>query len=137
MVRALIAGLIAALALLLTALPAAAQSFHTPPPGSAERRAVLDAVRPHVEGELGAPVEFVVQQLRVGGGWAFVQAVPQRPGGRAIQQPHPDMDGVRTEAVLRRDGRNWIVVGWAVGATDVWYLEYCGSVPRGLLGFGC
>lgn len=133
----MVRALIAALGLLLAALPAAAQSFHTPPPGSAERRALLDAVRPHIEGELGAPVEFVVHQLRVGGGWAFVQATPQRPGGRAIPQPHSDMDGVHTEAVLRRDGDDWIVVGWAVGSTDVWYLEYCGHVPRGLLGFGC
>lgn len=133
----MVRALIAALALLLTAQNAFAQSFHTPPPGSAERRAVLDAIRPDIEDHLGAPVEFVVHQLRVGGGWAFVQATPQRPGGRAIPQPHPDMDGVRTEAVLRRDGAHWIVVGWAVGATDVWYLAYCDRVPRGLLGAGC
>lgn len=127
---------ILALTLMAATTPALAQ-LHSPPPGSAERRAVLDAVRPHVEEQLGAPVEFVVQTIRVSGDWAFVQATPQRPGGRAISAPYPEMDGVHTEAILRRDGGGWVTIGWAVGATDVWYVDYCGRVPRGLLGSAC
>ena len=34
-----------------------------------------------VEAEVGKPVEFVVNEMRVLGEWAFVIATPQRPGG--------------------------------------------------------
>lgn len=134
----MVRALIAALALLLAALPAAAQSFHTPPPGSAERRALLDAVRPLVHAELGAPVEFVVRTLRVGQGWAFAVLEPQRPGGHRILAPDPAFnDGVTTYAVLRNTGQGWRPLMVAVGPTDVPYVVYCDAAPRGLFGPVC
>ena len=44
-------------------------------PSSAERKAVLDALRPAVEAKVGPNVEFVVALLRVEEGWAFVIAL--------------------------------------------------------------
>ena len=110
-------------------------------PSSSERKAVLDALRPAVQAKLGPNVEFVVQVLRVEGGWAFVMAEPQRRGGRPIDgslifgEDFGNMDGLRVDAVLKKQGGRWRVVDHAIGATDVWY---CDVGPKRLKrGYGC
>ena len=110
-------------------------------PSAPERKAVLDALRPKVEAKLGRNVEFVVQVIRVEGGWAFLMADPQRKGGRGIDgrrifgEDFDNMDGLRVDAVLRKRGRNWVVADYAIGATDVWY---CDVGPKSLKrGYGC
>lgn len=105
-----------------------------PLPGSRQREAILDALRPAVEAKLGPRVEFVVQTMRVRNGWAFVQAEPQRRGGGAINgrayfSEWEHMDGLTTTAVLRYQIGRWNLVDHAIGATDVWY---CGLGPRTL-----
>ena len=110
-------------------------------PAPAERKAVLDALRPAVEAKLGPGVEFVVTVLRVENGWAFVIADPQRKGGKPIDgwrifgEHFGNMDGLRTEGILRkRDGR-WQLVDHGIGATDVWY---CDIGPKSLKrDYGC
>lgn len=131
--------LLICLTILSQAAPAAAQTFHSPGPGSAERRALLNAVRPEVERQLGAPVEFVVDTLRVGGGWAFAVLQPQRPGGGRISPPRGAefYDGVTTYAVLRATGAGWSAAMVAVGPTDVPYVVFCEEAPRGLFGPAC
>jgi hypothetical protein len=121
-------------AIALYALTAAA-------PASPERKAVLDALRPAIEAKLGPNVEFVVAVLRVENGWAFVMADPQRKGGKPIDgwrifgEHFDNMDGLRLEAVLRKDGKRWKVVDYGIGATDVWY---CDVGPRKLKrDYGC
>jgi hypothetical protein len=130
------AGIIAAVILAAAAPNVNAQAFQSPPPGSPERRAILDAVRPVVVAQVGPPVEFVVEDIRVLGSYAFVVVEPQRPGGGQIDYSHLDdglMDGLRTEAILvNRNGR-WLVAHHGTGATDVWYLGFCGEYPRGLI----
>ena len=112
--------------------------------GTAERRALLDAIRPTIALKLNAPIEFVVLDMRVLGDWAFVQVRPQRPGGKRIdlrRTPlHADadfMDGVRTEAILKRTNGKWYIVEYAIGATDVWYAGWCGRTPAPLLADVC
>ena len=124
----------AAFAAIVTAAsaPAAAQSgtvsaTAAPAPGSAQRRAILDALRPAIERQLGPDVEFVVRQMRVAGGWAFVMADPQRRGGRPIDGRRyfanfEDMDGLTVTALLRFR-RGWTLVDYAIGATDAWYCD--------------
>ena len=111
------------------------------PPATADRKAVLDALRPPVEAKLGPNVEFVVAHLRIEDGWAFVIVDPQRKGGKPIDgwaifgEHFDNMDGLRTEAVLRRTKGRWRVVDWGIGATDVWY---CDGGPKKLnRGYGC
>lgn len=131
--------ILAAAALLLAGSPADAQTVQRPAPGTAERKAVLDAVRPIVEAQVGPPVEFVVKDIRVAGVHAFVIVEPQRPGGGRIDYSHMDraseglMDGLRTEALLTRRNGRWLVTEHAIGATDVWYVGLCGRYPRGLI----
>ena len=110
-------------------------------PTPAERKAVLDALRPAVETKLGPNVEFVVQVIRVEDGWAFVMADPQRKGGKAIDgrricgEDFDKMDGWRVDAALQRRNGRWEVVDYGIGATDVWY---CDVGPRTLKrDYGC
>lgn len=111
-----------------------------PPRGSATRKALMDAIRPHAEWVLGPPVEFVVHELRLAEGQglpfpvAFASLRAQRPGGGAIdirQTPgfargeiYPEvMDGTTLQALYRKEGDTWVAVHWAIGATDVWYAD--------------
>ncbi len=123
------------------ALAIAAGAFFVPPQGSELRDAVLDGLRPAVGKALGPNVEFKVSLIRVQREWAFVVADPQRKGGKPIDgwriygDQFGNMDGLRVDAVLRRQRGRWIVVDHAIGATDVWY---CDVGPRALkTGWGC
>jgi len=57
--------------------------LHTPPPGSAERRAILDAMRMKIKELHGLDVVFVVKEMNVSGGWAWVHTMPRSKDGRA------------------------------------------------------
>ena len=130
--------LIATAALAFSATTVLAAAFSSPGAGTPERKAILDALRPGVERELGVrPIQFVVEEIRVGSGWAFVRATPQRKGGGALRNPDENMDGVHTEAILQRQGGRWVVREFGVGSTDVWFLGWCAKTPSGLLGQWC
>ena len=115
------------LAAVLIAAPVAAQVGPTAAPGrgTAQRTAILNALRPSIEAELRGPVEFRINCLQVNNGWALVNADPQRPGGRAINPnilPDPEFrDGLTVTAVMRYRNGRWNLVERAIGATDVWY----------------
>ena len=100
--------------------------------GAADRKAILMALRAPVERQLGSPVEFVVASLRGERGWAFIQAEPQRSGGRAIDgrayfpRDWEYMDGLTTTAILRKRGGRWRIRAMKIGALDAWY---CGYLP--------
>jgi hypothetical protein len=128
MMRASLAALVA----LLISSPALA--WEEPARGTPLRADMLDAIRPHLEWNLGAPVEIVVQALRVQGDRGFVAAYAQRPGGAPVDLArtpmarrgdyHPDIsDGSTIQALLQRSGRMWVAVHHAIGATDVWYSD--------------
>lgn len=125
---------ILAAALGLIAGTAIAEGWHEPARGSAERAALMDAIRPHAEWQLGAPVEFVVHDLRVAGPLGFASLYAQRPGGAAIdlyQTPAfrrgslspEEIDGASLQALYWRSGNTWVAVHWVIGATDVWWAE--------------
>ena len=50
---------------LLSVFASASYAWEEPSRGTADRSELMDAIRPHIEWELGAPVEFVIDQLRV------------------------------------------------------------------------
>ena len=129
-----------AFALLSTAWAAEAQVNAVAPPRvhSAQRAAILNAIRPAVELELGRNVEFVPSCVQVWKGWALVAAEPQRQGGRKIDRRIlPDWDnrdGLTVTALLQFRYGRWNLVGHAIGATDVWY---DGQAPRPLMRSPC
>ncbi len=133
----IVRAVIATLMLLCVALPLQAQVIE-PARGSQDRDNMLDAMRIFAEKELGAPVEFVVTELRASGRYGFGNVIAQRPGGGAIElastpgalagRLEPDlMDGTSMQALLRKSGGDWVAVHWAIGATDVWfaYAPFC------------
>lgn len=122
-------------AVLLAFWPAvtAAQDWYEPQRGSAERKELMNAIRPTAEQIFGAPVEFVIRDLRVSGNQAFASVIAQRPGGGGIdivQTPGwqsgyfmPDADWTGGQALLLRAGSGWAPVEVLFGATDVWWSE--------------
>lgn len=140
--RMILAGL-----MILFPVMAGAQGWFTPERGSALRADLMDALRPMVEWELGAPVEFVIHDLRVAGDRAFAMLEAQRPGGQPINMWATPMvqrgtfdpeliDTPHIEVFWRKSGRMWVAVHWAIGATDVWYqyepicAEYGALIPE-------
>ena len=133
----------AALALAYAAAPAAAQTLGTDVPrGSAERKALLDTVRPGAELQLGLAVEFVVDRLAVHGDWAFLSGEIQRPGGAPIEcrdirfaDDCGFLDGFTVFSLLRREGKRWRLMDLHIGPTDLswsaWPLQY--GVPCRML----
>lgn len=124
------------MAALVVATPASA--YDTPARGSGLRADLMDALRPIAEWQLGAPVEFVVHDLRVAGTAAFASVLAQRPGGGEIDMRFTPMvrrgeydpevgDGPTMQALLIRSVPGWVPVTYAIGPTDVWWAwdEYC------------
>ncbi|MES0810891.1 hypothetical protein ABLO27_15510 [Roseibium sp. SCPC15] len=120
---------------------ASAQSVYEPARGSAERKAILDTIRPLVEVRVGPPVEFVVGWMRSGNGWAFARVDPQRPGGGAIDLRFTSyanqaefMDDLTTYALLVYRYNRWNLVDFVVGPTDVFWVgdPLYAQLPPGL-----
>jgi hypothetical protein len=119
-------------AILLAALPAFTQSVHTPEKGSAERRAILDALRIPVEKELKQKIVFVADQFNVAGNWAFLGGSPQsadgsQPNYRSTPYQQAKEAGMFDNnffAVLKKAGGKWKVVTYTIGCTDVCYADW-------------
>lgn len=101
--------------------------------GDPLRRPLLDALRPSIQRDLGQPVQFMVDRLRVQGDWAFFDGSVQQPNGRPIDFSRTRyreeidegfFDGPHTYALLRRSGNKWNVVSFVVGPTDVAYMGW-------------
>lgn len=101
------------------------------------RKALLDALRPSIEADLGQALIFEVETLRESGGSAFAAVSPRTPDGKPVDfaktrhaQRLEDgvLDGDTVYAILQhRDGR-WQVQEYAIGPTDVawdgWAQDY-------------
>ena len=114
--------------------------LYEPLKGDPERQALLDLVRRNVEDQLGRPVEFLVETLRVKDDWAFAILQPVRVGGGVIDMDDTRLkdseqafDGLRTEVIWRKTGGEWTLGQYALGATDLWYEPYCDTAPAGLI----
>lgn len=121
-----------ALFLILFSFSVFGQAVYTPERGSAERKAILDALRLPVERDLKQKVIFVADNFRVQGSWAFVSGTPQNSNGGS-----PDYSGTKyAEAVdsgafdnnffalLRKTSGRWRVTTVAIGCTDVCFADW-------------
>jgi hypothetical protein len=123
-----------AFAILILAFGVFAQksSVYTPAKGSAERTAILNALRVPVERELKQKISFDIENFRVLGNWAFVSGDPQSPsGGRPDYSRTPYQEAINADmfdnnffGLLRKSGSRWKVVTYAIGCTDVCYADW-------------
>ncbi|HXG94770.1 MAG TPA: hypothetical protein VNN73_20695 [Blastocatellia bacterium] len=105
---------------------------YAPKHGSAERKAIMDALRVPVERKLFKPTVFKVDHLKVQNGWAFMLGVPQQPNGRAMDYRGTEYETAIKQgafddgicALLRKQGSKWQVVAFVIGATDVPYIGW-------------
>jgi hypothetical protein len=118
--------------ILFFAFSAFAQSVYTPEKGSAERTAILNALRVPVERELKQKIQFSINNFKVKGNWAFLDGAPQNLSGERPNYegtPYQEaIDGGAFDnnffALLRKMGGKWKVVKYAIGCTDVCYLPW-------------
>jgi hypothetical protein len=121
-------------------VPAApSKKLHHPAFGSAERKAILDGLRPSIEHDLGQEVQFKVGLLSVQDAFAFTQCGPLTPSGKKVdysrtryrsligQGVFGDSDAP-LYALLRHRKGQWKVLTFVIGPTDVayagWWREY-------------
>lgn len=109
---------------------AAAQSVYTPEKGSAERTAILDALRVPVKKALKQDIVFVTDNFNVQGSWAFVSGRPTTPSGERPSLKGTAWDGEEDLfddnffGLLRKRNGRWTVVTHALGCTDVCYADW-------------
>lgn len=123
---------IAMLLLMCSVAVLVGQTVYTPAKGSAERTAILNALRVPVERDLKQKIVFNTDNFRVMGTWAFVSGDPQRPGGgRPNYRGTRYWDAVRDDmfdnnffALMRKTKGRWRVVTYAIGCTDVCYADW-------------
>lgn len=109
-----------------------AQKVYTPTKGSAERTAILNALRVPVEKELKQKLQFVADTFKSNGTWAYLGGEPQSAEGGK-----PNYKGTEYEdsigegnidnnffALLKKTKGKWKVVTYALGCSDVCYLDW-------------
>lgn len=110
----------------------AAQGAYEPAKGSAERKAMLDALRTPVERDLKQKIVFVIDDFKVQGSWAFIGGTPQNPDGGAPDYSRTKYaDAYESDAfdnnffaLLRKTAGKWKVTTYAIGCTDVCYADW-------------
>ena len=121
---------------------ALAGEVHEPAKDSAERAAILDAIRPAIEAQMGGPVEFNIETMRTDGDWAFVIADPQRPGGKPIDPEttafadrEDEMDGLTILALARFVEGRWVHIDDIAGPMDAAQVDWIKSyrVPESII----
>ncbi|HVK03781.1 MAG TPA: hypothetical protein VM490_09910 [Armatimonadaceae bacterium] len=121
------AALALAATLLLPFPTAYAQAVRTPKPGSAERKALMDALRVPIEKKLKRPVIFKVDVLKVQGNWAFLRGAPLQKNGKPMDYrgtvyAEAIKEGAFDDSVcalFKRERGKWKLVTHALGNTDV------------------
>ncbi len=79
----------------------AGERAFSPPPGSPERRLILEALRQELSRLHGLEMVFEVRHLKVRGEWAWVAVSPRSPDGRQRYEA--------VHALLRKQGGRWQV----------------------------
>lgn len=89
---------------------------YSPPRGSTERAAILDALRKPLEKDAKQKIIFHDVQIKVMNGWAFVYAYARDTDGKALKQ-WGDFIDPGTGGLLRKTKKGWEVLDWGT-ATD-------------------
>ena len=109
-----------------------AAAYRKPARGSADRAAIMDAARGPITAELDHTVIFVVSTLRTDGEWAYLDATPVNPDGspldwKATPFAEAQAAGMMEDNVLvllRKKGKDWKMVDYVIGPSDVYWLNW-------------
>ena len=130
MLRKLLLGL--SIILVFAGAAFAQQKVYTPEKGSAERTAILNALRVPVEKELKQKIQFALENFNVQGNWAFLGGTSQNTDGGEPNFKNTEYQK-RIEfgafdnnifALLKKTGGKWKVITYQIGCTDVCYLGW-------------
>lgn len=125
-------SVISLLVIFLFAFSAFAQTAYTPEKGSAERMAILNALRVPVEKELRQKIQFSIQTIKAQGNWAFINGEPQSANGgepdysitKYADVVEEGMFDNNFQALLKKTRGKWKVITFAIGCTDVCWLPW-------------
>lgn len=100
----------------LVAWPAFAQDsdnegVHTPAPGSAERKAILESLHAEYTTGSGSEVKFQVKHFKVHDGWAWINVVPLDKQGEA--------EGDEWPSLLHHQKGKWTLIDLMAIASDL------------------
>lgn len=124
------------LAALLICIASLGLAQTTPKQSSPDRKAIMDGLRIPIEKDLKQRVIFQVDHLKMLGNWAFFSGKNLTPSGKRIDyrktRYKEAMEAGAFDdwscALLKKEGKKWKVVSYAIGATDVvwdgWYEKY-------------
>lgn len=118
--------------ILISAFAAFGQKVYTPEKGSAERTAILNALRVPVEKELTQKIQFSIDNFNVSGNWAFLSGEPQNLNGERPDYSKTEFqEAIEADAfdnnffaLLKKTGGKWKVVTHLIGCTDVCYATW-------------
>jgi hypothetical protein len=104
-------------ALQFTICAAKAGPTYTPKPGSAERKAIIDALRKPVSKKVKTPVIFELGYFQVRDGWAMLSGKARKTNGTNFGDEY--LWGEVT-ALLRKEKKTWRVLVWGFATgTDI------------------
>ena len=101
---------------LVLASCATVNTAHTPPDGSAERNAILQAVHQALARQGRKNLVLDVPYLKVHNGWAWIQVNPKSADGR---QHYESQSGL-----LQQTGNNWKLLEWMPAEEGTNYAKY-------------
>src|SRR5437773_11122576 len=96
---------------------ASVNTAHTPPEGSAERNAILQAVHHALARQGRKNVVLVVPYLKVHNGWAWIQVNPQSADGT---QHYESQSGLLQEKTTNK----WTLLEWMPAEEGTDYTKY-------------
>jgi uncharacterized protein YceK len=101
---------------LVLASCASVNTAHTPPDGSAERNAILQAVQHALARQGRKHLVLDVPYLKVHNGWAWIQVNPKSANG---QQHYESQSGL-----LQQTANKWTLVEWMPAEEGTDYAKY-------------
>jgi hypothetical protein len=96
---------------------ASLNTAHTPPEGSSERNAILQAVRHALAHQGRKNLVLIVSYLKVHNGWAWIQVNPQSADGR---QHYESQSGFLQEKTTNK----WTLLEWMPAEEGTNYTKY-------------
>jgi hypothetical protein len=101
----------------LLASCASVNTAHTPPDGSAERNAILQAVHHALARQGRKNLVLIVPYLKVHNGWAWIQVHPQSANGK---QHYESQSGLLQEKTTNK----WTLLEWMPAEEGTDYTKY-------------